>query len=412
MQIDAMPNRTKQAEFSDCAQYVLQQTKHVIQTMGPRAPGSEGERVCQAYNQQELKKYCPDTALEPFRVRPGGFFLWLPIVGLLGMASLGVYFVLPWLALGLSVAGLVIMVAELVLYKQFIDPLFPAYDSANVYGVVPPKGEAKRRLIMAGHADATYEWRYAAVSPAFLKLMTISAIVGFLTVLVTDLISTALHLGTPPTWDSTWGMIGLIRLVFFPFFVGCLFFSNLKRVVPGANDNLSGAFAGLAVAKFFHDTNHQHENTELVYMVTGSEEAGLRGAKAYVKKHASDFEALPTIFLALETFRELEHMTIYHRDMNGIVKHDRRVCQLLKDAGHKVGYDLPYHSVYLGSSDATAFTQAGVPSVGIASMDPAPADYYHTRLDDWDNMSEEAVEAALRLLVQAVRDYDANGLPG
>ncbi len=39
------------------AQYVIDRTKHVIETFGPRDPGSEGERRAQEYVLQELKKY-------------------------------------------------------------------------------------------------------------------------------------------------------------------------------------------------------------------------------------------------------------------------------------------------------------------------------------------------------------------
>jgi len=78
--------------------------------------------------------------------------------------------------------------------------------------------------------------------------------------------------------------------------------------------------------------------------------------------------------------------------------------------GKKCGLDLPLSSIYLGSSDAAAFSQAGLKASALAAMDPSPARYYHTRLDDKENLSEECIEKAIEVLLEAVKIFDEKGL--
>ena len=96
--------------------------------------------------------------------------------------------------------------------------------------------------------------------------------------------------------------------------------------------------------------------------------------------------------------------------MTGTIKMDSRVCKLLKRAGLDAGLDLPYSSVYMGSSDAAAVQQAGIPAVTLAAMNPGPPRYYHTRGDTADNMDMKTVEKCLEIVLNALFLYDEKGL--
>jgi Zn-dependent M28 family amino/carboxypeptidase len=215
-------------------------------------------------------------------------------------------------------------------------------------------------------------------------------------------------------WDGgyrgPWLVVGALQLLCLPGLLSGFFFNNFNVVSPGANDNLSGALITAGLARQLGEAGIRTENTEIVFLITGSEEAGLRGAKAFAAKHAVEFRDVETIFIGVDTIRDLAHMKVYNRDMNGIVNHDAKVCQLLKDAGTACGLELTYGSAFIGSSDATAFTQAGVPSVALIAMDPAPAPYYHTRLDNWDNMDKECLRKCIELVAKAIEMYDKDGL--
>jgi Zn-dependent M28 family amino/carboxypeptidase len=149
------------------------------------------------------------------------------------------------------------------------------------------------------------------------------------------------------------------------------------------------------------------ENTEVIALVTGSEEAGLRGAKYFAKKHLEELTKIPTVFISLETFRDIDYLENYTRDLSGTVKHHPKVIELIDKAAVKLfGKPLKHSSVFLGASDAAAITQAGIPAGAIAAMDPSPASYYHTRKDSCENLSPECFSKGLRLALTIAYIYD------
>lgn len=395
------------SRLQECAAYVTERTKHVIETFGPRAPGSEAERKTQELVKNELEAICDGAVImEPFAVAGKAFFAMQAVSSLLLLISVFALAIHPLLSLALDALAFTVIYFQLVRYKLFLDPFFPKSTSYNVYGSIRPKGEIRRRIILAGHADAAYEWRFAYLFPGRFRYVMMLLIVGVAGIVL-------LHIAAVAAWGMGGSASERIQLLLpaqwalAPLLGLGIFFNNLKVLSPGANDNLTGVFASVGIAKFLKAAGIQLEHTELGIASLGSEEAGLRGAKEFAQKHKRQFEDVETIFIALETLRDSEHIKVYNRDMNGTVKHDAEVCQLLQDAGRDCGMNLPCASAFLGSSDAAAFTQAGWRAAMFAAMDPAPPPYYHTRRDNWDNMDEECLRKCIAVVCAALRRYDS-----
>ena len=103
---------------------------------------------------------------------------------------------------------------------------------------------------------------------------------------------------------------------------------------------------------------------------------------------------------------------ISNRALNGTVKVDRPACELIKRAAAKNGMDLKYGSVYAGATDSAAFAQAGRRSTCIAAMCPEVKEYYHTRRDNYDNLSPECLAKVLDITIDFVTEFDEKGLQG
>src|SRR5690606_36970159 len=151
------------------------------------------------------------------------------------------------------------------------------------------------------------------------------------------------------------------------------------RPVPGANDNLSGVFLALGVVKALRESGVSFEHTEIACLITGSEEAGLRGAKAWAAGHAREFRDVETVFLALDTFHGLEPLTIYLEARNATVKNDPGCGALIRQAAKTCGHEASIGSIPLGSTDAAPVAQAGLTATALGAMDPASAPFYHPR---------------------------------
>lgn len=396
--------------------YTLREVKKVCSEIGPRESGEESERKAQAYIAESMKNVADSVETEAFELHPKAFMGWVLVDVVLMLISavlliLSRFDAVPSLstafnigALVLSALSLVFMVTEFLLYKPILDPFFPKRQSCNVVCTRKAAGETKRRIIFSGHIDSAYEWTYTHLGGGKLLVAVIALAFGSVFVqFVLDILS----LCPVPEWLSTVILV-LAFVTAVPILLGA-FFVNWKLVVPGANDNLTGVFASLAVLRYMAANDIRFEHTEVVAVSMGCEEAGLRGAKAFAKRHANE-DNVETVFVATDTLRDFDYMGVYNKDMTGTVKLDARAAAMVKKASEIAGYNLDYASVTFGSSDAAAIQQGGMNAVALAAMDPTPARYYHTRGDTAQNLDPKTVEAGIDILLETAFLFDSEGL--
>ncbi len=370
-----------------------------------------------------MKNYCEETKIEEFTLHRQGFMGFIPFTVACGVASVFVnWFVSPIWALVLCVLAFIPLVFEFLMYKQFDDFLFPKQTSHNMIATRKPTGEVKKRIVMVGHSDSQFEWtlNYLIGGLQAKLFVEIPAVVGLVVqtaIAVVGIIVGATHggivaAGKMEVLHPMFIALFVVSCIFIPFELAFLFFQSWTKSVPGASDNLSGCYVGMAAIKALDEAGIRFENTEVVMICSGSEEAGLRGAKAYAKAHEKELKEIPTAVVALDTFRDLETMAVYDRDLSGTLKHHKGVKELVHDACANCGFDVKYESIYIGGSDAAAFTQRGIPATGFAAMDPAPPRYYHTRLDTPENLRPECIEVGIEIMLEALCMFDKNGAEG
>ena len=386
--------------------------KKICKDVGPRPAGSEQEHEAQKLMAAELDGACDKVEIEPFDVHPGAFLGWILTDGIMMIAAIVLFFFgMSAIALALCALSLIFAIVEFLLYKKLLDPFFPKKTSHNVVAVRKPKGEVRRRIIFSGHADSANEWRFTYYGGSKLLVPIIGlSFVGILLGLVLGIWAVAAGHAFSAADSGALNVMRYVFLAWIPILFTALFFENKKRPVMGANDDLTGCFISMAVVKYMQQHDIRFENTEVWVVLTGSEEAGLRGAKAFCKAHKNELSDVETVFVELDTIRDYDFAAVYSRDLTGTVKNDAGACALVKEAAKQTGLDLPYKSVFFGATDAAAVTQAGMKAVSVAAMDPAPAKYYHTRLDTADNLDIKTVEAVLGVALETAFLFDEKGL--
>jgi Zn-dependent M28 family amino/carboxypeptidase len=150
------------------------------------------------------------------------------------------------------------------------------------------------------------------------------------------------------------------------------------------------------------------ENTEVCCLITGGEEAGLRGLLAYSEQHKEELSSIETIFIALETMREIDQLKSIKIGQNGLVKNSEAIGKLLNEAGKNCGKTIPKSYLPYGATDADGFCRNKIRACGFCGVDRNPQLYYHTRHDTWDNISEECLQLSLEICLEATRLYDEN----
>ena len=405
------------------ANYTLRSIKKVCKEIGGRFAGSEEEKKAIDYMAEDLRTCCDEVGMDEYTVSPMAFLGWIPLsVVLMTVSSLlffaVAFFNLAYQLLFVSVALVAIclffIVTEFLFYKETLDPFVKKKTSYNAYGYRKASGETKRRIIFCGHADSSMEWRFTYYGGPKLVIPVIGgSLVGILVTLVCDIVVIVKSLIDPEFIASgAVDIISYVLLAFVVVFLCASFFYDKKRIVEGANDNLTGCFASIAMLKYLKDHDIRFENTEVWALCAGSEEIGLRGSKAFCEKHGKELSDVETVFIALDTIRDFDFMAIYNKDMTFTVNNDAEVCKLLKEGGKIAGYDLPYKPVSLGATDAAAVTKSkcGIKAAAFAAMDPAPARYYHTRLDTHENLDLKTIEAGVDICLETMFLYDEKGL--
>lgn len=400
-----------EAQRADGVDFIQNEIKRVITDFGDRDPGSEGERKALSYMSDTLTQLGADVKTESFKVAPHAFFGWTYFVSIFMTLAIPIYFLAPVMSIVCAIIAVVPLILQFVFYLPALDWMFYKGESGNVLGAYKPEGEVKRRVVINGHSDAVYEWHWHYVGGYAMFLGSIIVvIVGLLYILATAV--SAIVLCGPigmPSGGLIWA--GVASCAFIPFFIAFWFFADTRKVVPGANDNLTACYMAIAAIKTMRDNDIKLQNTEVAALITGSEEAGLRGAKAFVKNNP-DYareQDVETVFLTYETLRELEYLGIYNRDLNGTVRNDAQACALYKRVALKHGMDLPYGSVYAGATDAAAFSKGGYKAVSVAAMNPSVQKYYHTRLDNYDNLSPECLAKVFDITMDFIDTFDKHG---
>ena len=421
------------AVIKENVDYTVKEITNVIKRYGPRESGNENCMATQKHIKKEMDTFCDETGFESYKMAPKAFLQWtkfvsaaiiIAVVTCLILVFTNVFsgvgpsdFFVPQCIVGGVVAvSLLITVMEFLMYKRFMDVFYKKIEGHNFYAKRKPTGEIKKRIIISGHCDSAYEWRhiyYGKKSPLMTILMAwaiVGAIASFLVAIVT-VIANFVDMGSFGdfliNYSFYWHCFTALGMVTLFFFV------DFKTISPGANDNLTGTYAAVCALRMLDMAGVEFENTEVVAMITDGEEAGLRGCKQWAKDHYDEYvnSGVETAILCVDTLTDLEYLNVYNRDMTGTVKHNQKFSQLVMDSAVEAGHDdLKFANVFFGSSDAAAFSQAGITATCLAAMDPAPADYYHNRRDSYDRLVPEAIETGYEVIMSTILNFDEKGL--
>lgn len=419
MKISEFPS----AVIKENVDYTVKEITNVIKKYGPRESGNEACFDAEKHLKKELDQFCDETHFEEYQMAPKAFLHFTKLVSaaiILGFVicltlvfTNVISFFIAQCVFGILVAiGLFITAMEFLMYKRFMDPLYKKVTGHNLVATRKPRGEVKKRIVISGHIDSAYEWRHIY----YLKDKGMGPLMGgtiggaFISLIIAIVAVIANFVDMGAFGDFMLNYSYYIHIITVLFMITLFLFVDFSTVSPGANDNLTGTYAAVCALRMLDMAGVEFENTEVVAMITDGEEAGLRGAKAFAKDHFDEYtsQGVETAVLCVDTLTDLDYLNVYSKDMTGTVKHDEAFSKLVLDSAKEAGYDsAEFANVFFGSSDAAAFTQAGITATCLAAMDPAPADYYHNRRDSYDRLVPEAIETGYKVVLASILNFDS-----
>ena len=388
--------------------YIEEQIARICGRIPPREPGSIGERKAAEYMASILENDCGcDSAeIESFQEHPASFYGYCRIQGFLDFISCVGFFIHPLITLICGCTSLLLFLLFFVLYIPVIDRFFPERTGTNVTAVRPCSGPVKRRVFLSGHMDAAWEFtlNYHFGGIVF-EIPNVMSLVG---VLVNISMAICAMCGAGD-WTRT---VMLWALLFVPSYIAIGLTYNPRHIVPGANDNLSGCLIGITILREMEKQGIELENTEVGVILTGSEEAGLKGSRAWCKAHQKDYQDVPTYIVSIDTIHSPDQLMVNMKDLNGTVSLDAPLSDAFMRAAQEVNVPCRKGKIPLfgGATDGAGFAQGGFRTTSVTGMSHKLENYYHTRKDTPDNLNTEGLENCYKAVLQMIEIIDCGDL--
>jgi len=402
----------QQADVKDS----LNLTQKIIDACGPRLTGTPETRKSAGMIGDELGKSCDTTAVEEFDVHPGAFLGFLKISTVLYcISTVFLFFDFVLIAAAGYLLGGIIALSQFIFYWELFDPFYKKMKGYNVTGTIEPEGEVRQQIILTGHHDSAYEFRYFTHMPHLYRIRAFIYIFSLIVPMLMTLVWAVCRFGfaMEPFYTD---ILRYTAMVLVPLAVPMYFYTGRKGT-PGAGDNLIASAMVVKLAEIFGKAKAEGEgmkHTRLIFLSVDAEEAGLRGSRAYVRRHRQEFVSMPTFNFNMDSIYMVDRIKFCISDINGLVRLSRDMAEECRSLAAELGYDSEFFAIYpgVGGTDAAEFAKAGVEATTLIAM---PTDIeketvvYHTPNDTVEHIEPEAVEAVLAIAMSYVnkKEHDA-----
>ena len=346
----------------------------------------------------ELRGYgAQGVALEPFQGAPSTY---RPFVAAFGLAALGSAAGLAGaiiaggagyaLALGalLNLLGAYTMFAETDFLPHPVGAALPRAPTQNVVGVIPARGEVRRKVVLCAHLDS-HRTPVFYSSAGWQRLFGLLVTATFLSMALGGLV-----LAAGAVFGAAWvGWVGAALLPVQVFALLMMAGADHTPFSPGANDDASGVGVILGLAARLRDEPLAH--TQVHIALTDCEETGAWGMRAYLDRHAAELGA-DALYIILD---EVGLETIKFLRNDGLIrKHAThpRALELLRRAAAALPEIATSEQPGLAYTDALVATRRGLVALTLCSVNPGAgaesAAHWHQMSDTPEFVSTQALE--------------------
>lgn len=386
----------------------------IINNIGARPSCSDDSHVTARVFHKLYKAYCDTSQLQSFITHPAAFLGFLTLVPWIYITSL-IFLLLHYYgiaALGFTVAN-IIASHQFIFYKGTFDFLYKPKKGYNAIGIINPKKEVRQQIIISGHHDSAYEFRYMRTTPRLYRIRVASIILSMVLSLV---------IGWLIVVNAYWFQSHTAYIVFMVIIVllgianmQMLFFKS-KNATPGAGDNLIASAITAVMAKIF--SNYRPDYTRLIFVSFDGEESGLKGSKAFAKAYRECISSMPTYHFNMDSLYKPELIKFLTSDVNGFVKLSNEFAKQCVTIAHSKGHTATLFAMYpgTGATDAAPLAQAGAIATTLIAL-PTEVEkqdsVYHTMNDTTEHIEPEVVQATIDILYSVIEflDKEIKGCP-
>lgn len=422
MRIKMAKLKMEKLQANRMAKRALDLVSDLIDKHGPRLTGSEACLATAEELATELRPLCDRTEVESFSLHPNAFLGWIRLmVVLYPVALIALWFSITPLALLLSWGAILIMVFQFFLYKELIDPLYPKEEGRNVYGVLEPEGEVKQTVVYSGHHDSARIFNFFVEKPHLYMLRVGIGIGAYIALALISLIALIAQIVKGKFFLLTLSsplflVVMFVLTIALPWVLRLWNFAS-EEGTPGAGDNLIASAMGVELAAYFSQKREEGDslkNTRLVFASFDGEEAGLRGARAFFKRHQNNRELLSSESwnFNVDCPYNAKDLFFLTSDINGSVQLSHEMASQCVALAKEMGFDAFSQPIAFltGGTDAAEAAKVGVKATTLMAMpwdNTERSAAYHTPDDVVEAIEPLAVEVALSIAIKFIENLDS-----
>ncbi|MDY0278588.1 MAG: M20/M25/M40 family metallo-hydrolase [Acholeplasma sp.] len=372
----------------------------IIKTTGPRLAGTKEAKQAAEILSNKLNAFADETKIEEFFLHKGAFLGWIRIlVGCYLLAIVFLWFNLPIVSLVLALLSILVLVLQFFFYLPIIDIFYPKRKGYNVVGYIEPKDEVKNQVIVSGHHDSANIFNFLIHQPKLYNLRVTGSILFVILLCVFALPVQFIQNGIFQIIVKTFLSLGLLIILQMWFFAS-------RKGTPGAGDNLIASTMAVEIGRYFSENKLNH--TRVIVVSFDAEEEGLRGARAYAKKHQELFKVYPTTLLNTDCAYNLDDLFFLTSDINNTVKLSKELADELVETAKDLNYKAVTKPIAFltGGTDAGELAKVGVKSttlIGMPWSNEARSNVYHTPNDTLDNVDPRIIEASIEIFIEYIK---------
>jgi Zn-dependent M28 family amino/carboxypeptidase len=193
-----------------------------------------------------------------------------------------------------------------------------------------------------------------------------------------------------------------------------MWFFASKKGTPGAGDNLIASSIALSLGNYFREireTDQGLEHTRLIIASFDAEEEGLRGARAFAKKHEEHFKNVKTYMINMDCLYDEKELFFLTSDLNNFVKLDDDLAQELMAISETLGIKTKTQPLAFltGGTDAAELAKKGVHATTIIGMpwtNASRSNVYHTPKDTLEHVSPKVVSDTIQIIHRYIVEKD------
>jgi putative aminopeptidase FrvX len=175
-----------------------------------------------------------------------------------------------------------------------------------------------------------------------------------------------------------------------------------RRVVPGANDNLTGVAVLLSLARGLRD--EPADDVRVILLSTGAEESFMEGMQAFARRHFAELPPDRTRVVCVDTVGSPRLVALEGEGMVWMNEYPKDF--LAEVAGHAedLGIEMVPDLRLRNATDGLIALRAGYPTVTLVSVDEfkIPTDY-HWPTDVPENLTYSTLTDCVRLVDRLIR---------